>query len=154
MGRSNQPTRGCEGRTVSSARIRAIVTTSLALLATLPVHAETFRADSSRFGNPKMDILITETARTPRTSTLRIQAKAVGSSVGSSFFILCSVRELARQRGNFRHVVKFEEQPYRGQMLIGFLKEADEPPEKLDKRFAGQKVLDLEQFAPICDKMH
>lgn len=125
----------------------------VALVLSAPACADNFRSDSSRFGNPKMDIVITETERTPRTSALNIQVRAIGSSVGSSFFILCSVRELARQRGNFRYVVKLEEQSPRKQMLIGFLKEADESPERIDARFAGQKALDLEQFAPICAQM-
>lgn len=115
--------------------------------------AEGFRSDSKRFGNPKMDIVITESARQARTSVLDIRINSVGSSVGSSFFILCSVRDLARQRGNYRHVVKVEEKPHRGQMLVGFLDDASEPVEKLDARFAGQQVIDLEQFAPICEQM-
>jgi hypothetical protein len=124
-----------------------------AACAVLPAAAEGFRADSKLLGNPKMDIVIIETAREARTSVLDIQIKAVGSSVGSSFFIVCSLRDLARQRGGFRHVVKVEEQPRRGQMLVGFLADANEAPEALDARFAGQKAIDLEQFSPICDNM-
>jgi hypothetical protein len=124
-----------------------------ASFAALPAVADGFRADSKLLGNSKMDIVITETAREARTSVLDIQVRAVGSSVGSSFFIACSLRDLARQRGGFRHVVKVEEQPRRGQMLVGFLAGADEAPEQLDARFAGQKAIDLEQFAPICAMM-
>ncbi len=115
--------------------------------------ADGFRSDSKRFGNPKMDIVITESARQARISVLDIRINSVGSSVGSSFFILCSVRDLARQRGNYRHIVKVEEKPRRNQMLVGFLDDASEPAEKLDARFAGQQVIDLEQFAPICEQM-
>lgn len=122
-------------------------------MVTSPASADSFRSDSKRFGNPKMDIVVTETARAARTSVVDIQIKAVGSSVGSSFFIVCSLRDLARQRGGFRHVVKVEEQPGRGQMLVGFLADASEAPEALDARFAGQKAIDLEQFSPICDMM-
>jgi hypothetical protein len=112
-----------------------------------------FQSDSKRFGNPKMDIVITEVARQPRTSELDIRVKAIGSSVGSSFFIACSLRDLARQRGGFRHVAKVEETPRRGQMLVGFLHSPGEAPETLDARLSGQPVIDLEQFAPICDTM-
>lgn len=126
------------------------------IMAVLAAHApapERFRSDSKRFGNSKMDIVITEIERYPRTSILDIQVKAIGSSVGSSFFIACSLLDLARQRGNYRYIVKVEEQPGRGRMLVGFLQSAGEAPEILDARFAGHKAFDLEQFAPICDKM-
>lgn len=131
---------------------------SIAVLAmsmvTVPLAtAEGFSSDSKRFGNPKMDIVITESARQARTSVLDIRINSVGSSVGSSFFIVCSLRDLARQRGNYRHIVKVEEKPRRNQMLVGFLDNASEPAEKLDARFAGQQVIDLDQFAPICELM-
>ena len=125
----------------------------LVLLAAAPAIAETFRSDSKLFANSKMDIVVTETERHPRTSVVNIQIKAVGSSVGSSFFLLCSVRDLARQRGNYRYIAKVEEQPRRDHMLIGFLQSVTEPPEQLDSRLRSQPVIDLEQFAPICDKM-
>lgn len=130
--------------------------TSLLLFASLLAQvaaAENFRSDSKRFENSKMDIVITEVERQPRTSVIDIAIMSVGSSVGSSFFIVCSLRDLARQRGNFRHVVKVDEQPRRGQMLVGFLNAPDDPPEQLDARFSGQPVIDLEQFAPICAGM-
>lgn len=128
----------------------------LGLLASLPAagFAQGFVSDSKRFGNSKMDIVISESERGPRTSTLDIKIKSVGSSVGSSFFIVCSLRALARQRGAFRHIVKLEEQPGRGQMLVGFLDSADEAPQGIDARFAGQRAIDLEQFAPICEQMN
>jgi len=84
---------------------------------------------------------------------VEIQIKTIGSSVGSSFFLLCSIRDLARQRGNYRYIVKVEEQPRHNQMLVGFLNNSDEAPELLDTRLAGQKVIDLEYFAPMCDTM-
>ena len=118
-----------------------------------PCAAGSFQSDSKRFGNPKMDILITEVDRRPRTSVVDIKIKAIGSSVGSSFFILCSLRDLAGQRGGFRHIVKIEDNPGRGQMLVGFLKSVDEAPEILDPQFAGARIIDLEQFAPICNTM-
>lgn len=100
-----------------------------------------------------MDIVITEVERNPRTSVLDIKINSVGSSVGSSFFIVCSLSDLAKQRGGFRYIVKAEEKPGRGQMLVGFLRSEDEAPEVIDARFAGSRVIDLEQFAPICDNM-
>jgi hypothetical protein len=86
-----------------------------------PVTAQSFRSDSKRFGNSKMDIVITETERQARTSVVDIHITAIGSSVGSSFFLLCSMRDLAKERGNYRYITKAEEQPRRNQMLIGFL---------------------------------
>ena len=65
--------------------------------------------------------------------------------------IACSLRELARSRGGFRHVAKLEFGGAKPQMLVAFLERADESPERIDPRLAGQQVIDLEQFAPICD---
>lgn len=115
--------------------------------------AGNFQSDSKRFGNSKMDIVITEIERKPRTSLLDIKVNVVGSSVGSSFFVVCSLSDLAKQRGGFRHIVKVEESPGRGQMLVGLLNSPDEPPQLLDARFAGAEVIDLEQFSPICSNM-
>lgn len=125
----------------------------LAAVAASAAAVERFQSDSKRFGNPKMDIVLTESERQPRTSVLEIAVKAIGSSVGSSFFIVCSLRDLAQQRGGYRYIVKAEEQPRRGQMLVGFLENANEPPENLDPRFAGKQAVDVQQFAPICDRM-
>jgi hypothetical protein len=125
----------------------------LAVLVVLPAAAQSFRSDSKRFGNPKMDIVLTETERLARTSVVDMQIKTIGSSVGSSFFLLCSIRDLARQRGNYRYIVKVEEQPRHNQMLVGFLNGATEAPEQLDPRLAGQQAIDLEDFAPMCDTM-
>jgi hypothetical protein len=119
--------------------------------------APLFEAHSAGQGSGKMDISIRETERRLRSSVLSIEIRQVGSSVGASFFLLCSVRKLASQRGGFRHIVKLEDTPRRGQMLIGFLKSADEPPANADPAFAaaGGKApaMDLEQFAAICDPM-
>lgn len=115
-----------------------------------------FESDSKRFGNQKMDIVVAEVERRPRVSVLDIRIKAIGSSVGSSFFLLCSVRDLARQRGNFRYVRKIEKTA-EGRMLIGFLQHAGEPAANLGPEFAaaGEAAteIDLEQFTPICDRM-
>jgi hypothetical protein len=118
-----------------------------------PASVQSFRSDSKRFGNSKMNIVITETERLARASVVDIHITAIGSSVGSSFFLLCSLRNLAKERGNYRYIAKREEQPRHGQMLIGFLTSATEPPERIDPRLAGQPVIDSESFAPICDKM-
>ena len=115
-----------------------------------------FESDSKRFGNPKMDIVVAEVERRPRISVLEIRIQAVGSSVGSSFFLLCSVRDLARQRGNFRYVSKIEKNA-EGHLLIGFLTHAGEPAANLGAEFeaagAAATEIDLERFAPICDRM-
>ncbi|OYT18584.1 MAG: hypothetical protein CCU26_16025 [Nitrospira sp. UW-LDO-01] len=125
----------------------------LVIVMTAPVSAETFRSDSKRLKNTNMDIVITETERSQRTSVVHIHIKAIGSSVGSSFFLLCSVRDLAQQRGHYRYIAKAEGQPHPNHILIGFLKSSTDKPEQLDPRLMGQQVIDLEQFAPICDKM-
>ena len=114
--------------------------------------ADLFLADSKRMGDGKMDIVIAETERGARTSLLDIRIGKVGSSVGSSFFIACSLRDLARQRGGFRHVAKLEFGGAMPQMLVGFLERADEAPTALDPRLACQAVIDLEQVGPICDR--
>jgi len=105
----------------------------------------------------RMDIVIRETERRPRASVLDIEIRQVGSSVGSSFFLLCSIRTLARLRGGTSYIVKLEETPGRGQMLVGFLSSADEPPGNADPAFraalGAAQVLELEQFAPICEQM-
>lgn len=133
---------------------RLFVAAVVAVLAVVPARAENFRSDSKRFSNSKMDIVLTETERLTRTSIVEIQITAIGSSVGSSFFLLCSLRDLARQRGSFRFIVKTERVPRYSQMLVGFLSSPTEPPEQLDPRLAGQPVIDLDYFAPICDKMN
>lgn len=133
---------------------RLFVAVVVAVLAAVPARAEHFRSDSKRFGNPKMDIVLTETERLARTSIVKIQITAIGSSVGSSFFLLCSLRDLARQRGHSRYIVKAEEVPRRNQMLVGFLNGPTEEPARLDPRLTGQPVIDLDYFAPICDKMN
>lgn len=119
-----------------------------------PASETLFQSDSKRFGNPKMDIVVAEVERRPRVSVLEIRIQAIGSSVGSSFFLLCSVRDLARQRGNFRYVSKIEGNRC---MLIGFLRHAGEPAANLGQEFAeagaAATEIDLEQFAPICDRM-
>jgi len=130
------------------------------MLAAAPARAQPaslFESHSARPGGGAMDISIRETERRPRSSVLTIEIRSIGSSVGSSFFLLCSVRTLARERGGFHHVAKLEETPARGQMLIGFLDSAGDPPSGADPAFAAAgaktQVIELDQFAPICDTM-
>lgn len=117
-----------------------------------------FTSDSKQFGTAKMDIVIRETERRPRSSLVEITIKKVGSSVGSSFFLLCSLRSLARERGYTRYIAKAEDFPARGTWLIAFLDGQDDDPRQVDSdlvRFKGSlPVIDLEQFAPICDRMN
>jgi hypothetical protein len=120
--------------------------------------AQLFEADSKRLaGSGKMDIVVREIERRPRVSVLAIEIQAVGSSVGSSFFLLCSVRELARQRGSSPYIAKVEQDGRPARMIVGFLASREEDPGKLGPEFAAlrapQDVIDLEQFAPICDGM-
>jgi len=56
--------------------------------------------------------------------------------VGSSFFLLCSIRLLARLRGT-GHIVKLEEFPGRRQILVGFLAGPGEKPAAADPAFSG-----------------
>ena len=115
-----------------------------------------FEADSKQFGSSKMDIVLKEVERRRRASVVEIKITSVGSSVGASFFILCSLRQLAKLRGPYRYIVKLEEQPKRNQMLVGFLGDAEESPASAGPEFsrAGREaVIDLEQFAPVCDSM-
>ncbi|MDP2605998.1 MAG: hypothetical protein Q8S00_25935 [Deltaproteobacteria bacterium] len=121
------------------------------------VHGQLFESDSKRFGGSKMDIVVREIERRDRSSVIEIKIKTLGSSVGSSFFLLCSLRQLAIERGGYRYIVKIEEHPKRGQMLVGFLRNSDEGPASLDKEFSAltskDAVIDLDQFAEICGKM-
>jgi len=116
-----------------------------------------FEAHSAGLGGGKMEISIRETERRPRASVLDIEVRQIGSSVGSSFFVLCSVRKLDRARGGTGHIVKLEDTPRRGQMLVGFLNSADESPGNADPAFAAAgakaQVVELEQFGAICDPM-
>jgi len=138
-------------------KLNRAATLSLGLLLAAPAHGQLFESDSKRLGDGRMDIVVREIDRRPRTSVLQIDIKKIGSSVGSSFFLLCSVRRLAIQRGNYRYIVKVEEKPKPGQMIVGFLQSADEDPNAIIPEYrAGDDrhaVIDLAQFAPICDGM-
>jgi len=127
------------------------------LLVALPgARGQLFEADSKQFGSSKMDIVLKEVERKPRASVVEIRINSVGSSVGSSFFILCSIRQLAKLRGPYRYIVKLEEQPKRNQMLLGFLGDGEESPAFAGPEFSRvgrEAIIDLEQFAPICDSM-
>ena len=141
----------------STVKLNRAAILSLALLIAAPAQGQLFKSDSKRFGDGKIDIVVSEIDRRPRTSVLQIEIKKIGSSVGSSFFLLCSVRQLATQRGSYRYIVKVEQQPKPGQMIVGFLRAASEDPATLGAEFNGgdktEGVIDLEQFAPICDGM-
>lgn len=131
----------------------ASVTAILYMCLTDLASAEPFRSDSKRLKNATMDIVVTETERPPRTSVIAIQIKTIGSSVGASSSLLCSVRDLAQQHGHNRYIAKVEGQPSHDHMSIGFLRSSTEAPEQLNPRLTGQPVIDLQQFSPICDKM-
>ena len=124
------------------------------LCGTPTAHGQLFEADSKRYGNPKMDIVMTEVERRPYSSVIDIKITSIGSSVGSSFFLLCSIRQLAQLRGNYRYIVKLEEKPKRGQMLIGLLRNPSEKLSNLGPEFAEvdarKAVIDLDQFAETC----
>jgi len=133
----------------------AVVIGALIIAAT--AQGQLFESDSKRLGGSKMDIVVKEIERRDRSSVVEIKINTVGSSVGSSFFLLCSLRQLAIERGGYRYIVKIEEQPKRGQMLVGFLRSPAEGLAGLGKEFGAitpnDAVIDLEQFAEICAKM-
>jgi hypothetical protein len=138
------------------AKLLRVAFTILVLCVAAPAHGQLFESDSKRLGDGKMDIVVREIDRRPRASVLQIDIKNIGSSVGSSFYLLCSIRQLAIQRGNYRYIVKVEEQPKPGQMIVGFLREASENPLTLGAEFKSvdqTKVIDLDKFATICDGM-
>jgi hypothetical protein len=128
------------------------------LLTAVPAHAELFRADSKQYGPTKMDIVITETERRPHSSLVEIIVTKPGSSVGSSFFLLCNIRKLGQERGYPRYIAKAENFPTNRTWLVAFLSSPNDDPKKADSQLEGFKgslsVIDLEQFAPICDRMN
>ena len=130
----------------------------LALLAGVPAaQGQLFESDSKSLGDGRMDIVVREVERRPRSSVVDIRITTVGSSVGSSFFILCSIRELARQRGDYRYIVKLDDQPQKRQMLVGFLRSPDDRLPEIDPAFAAlgatPAVIDLDPFGEICSMM-
>jgi hypothetical protein len=119
--------------------------------------SQLFESSSKQRGSGKMDIVIKEVERRDRVSVLDITINVIGSSVGASFFLLCSIRQLALERGNYRYVAKLEERPKRGQMIVGFLRDPKEELAALGPEFQtvnrSDAVIDLEQFEPICGAM-
>jgi len=134
-----------------------LVVLSAFVIAVPSARGQLFESDSKRLGSSKMDIVVREVERRPRASVVEIKINTVGSSVGSSFFILCSIRQLAQLRGDYRYVIKLEDQPERNHMLVGFLRNPDEPLANAGKEFEGlssrEAVIDLEQFAQLCGFM-
>lgn len=135
--------------------------TTLCLLLLL-MHAksartELFFSDSKKFGSTKMDIVIRETERRSSSSLVEITIKNPGSSVGSSFFILCSLRNLGQNRGYPRYIAKAEDFPIKNTWLVAFLNGLDDDPKQSDQQLKDFSrplpVIDLEQFAPICNNM-
>jgi hypothetical protein len=104
-----------------------------------------------------MDIVVKEVERRERSSVVEVTIKSPGSSVGGSFFLVCSVRQLAQLRGNYRYIVTLDDTPGRGQMLVGFLRGPDEDPVQVAPEFgrapSPDAVIDLDQFAGICESM-
>jgi hypothetical protein len=119
--------------------------------------AQLFESRSKRSERDKMDIAVREIERRDRSSLLEITINAVGSSVGASFFLLCSIRNLALERGNYRYIAKIEARPKHGQMIIGFLRDPKEELSGVAPEFQAladqAMVIDLEQFAPLCAAM-
>ncbi len=114
-----------------------------------------FLADSAKDMPGRMEIVVREVERRPRISLVDVEITKVGSSVGSSFFILCSVRKMVKARGAGPHIAKIELPGKPSRMAVGLLARPEEPPQSLGAEFAveGAKidVIDLERFAPICD---
>ena len=116
-----------------------------------------FVSDSKHYGESKMDIVVRETERRSRSSLVEVTINKVGSSVGSSFFLLCSLRNLGRERGFPRYIAKAENFPAHRTWLVAFLNGPDDDPKQADPQLAEfpkpVPVIDLQQFAPICDRM-
>ena len=70
---------------------------------------------------------------------------------------LCNLRKLGKERGYSRYIAKAENFPVRRTWLVAFLNGPDDDPRQADLQLAGYSqplpVIDLEQFAPICDRM-
>lgn len=117
--------------------------------------ADLFFADSAPLAPGRMEIVVREVERRPRISIVQVEITKVGSSVGSSFFILCSVRQMVKARGATPHIAKIDLPGKGSRMAVGLLAKADEDPATLGAEFAAPgakvEVLDLERFAPICD---
>ena len=96
-------------------------------------------------------VTVIETKRADRYSVLRISHEGRLPSVGSSFFIACSVLNLARQRG-VHFVAQLETS---ATLKVGFLDSLEDDPAKVvGADFANlprERKYDAEQFAPICD---
>jgi len=149
------------GHELSEARRMVDLVEARANLRPAPLFAaaskEIVAATNTPSGRPVMDIVIRELERRPRVSVLSIETRSPGSSVGLSFFLLCSIRRLAELRGSYRYVVKIEKFGRQTQMLVGFLETREEGLEALGPEFGALRspgdVIDLEEFAPICDRM-
>lgn len=74
-----------------------------------PATAQSFRSNSKRFGTSNMDIVIIETERQARTSAVDMHITAIGSLVESSFFRLCSMRDLVWKHESYPYIAKVEE---------------------------------------------
>jgi hypothetical protein len=142
---------------VITRRVSHVLLVLSCLASAAGAQAQLFESSSKRRGSDKMDIVIKEVERRDRVSVLEITINVIGSSVGSSFFLLCSIRQLALERGNYRYVAKIEERPKRGQMIVGFLRDPKEELAALGPEFqainSSAAVIDLEQFEPICGAM-
>jgi len=117
---------------------------------------ELFEIRSPEATRTQIDITVREVERRPRSSVIRIEVRKAGSSVGHSFFILCSIRKLAIARGAGRYIATLEDYGSRDDTLVAFLRSEQERPADADPDFASStrtKIADLELFAPICDVM-
>ena len=135
-----------------------IIVIAMQMAAASVAKGQLFESESKKLGGSKMDIIVKEIERRERSSVVETKINAIGSSVGSSFFLLCGLRRLALERGGYRYIVRIEELPKRGQMLVGFLRSPDERLASLGKELskiaAKDAVTDLEQFAEICGKIN
>ena len=111
-------------------------------------NASLWSGDSKEFGESKTDLSLKEVERRPKSSVVKIDIKKMGASVGSSMLITCMIHQLADERGGYRYIVKLDERHNnRGQMLIGFMRNADEKPKSLDPEFPEvMSVLDFNIF--------
>ena len=118
--------------------------------------AELWSASTKEFGERKMDISLKEVQRRLRSSVVQVDIKKLGSSLGSSMMIACMINQLADVRGGYRYIIKLDDRAENSsQMLIGFMRSAEEKPRSIDEEFPEvMSVIDLtelgEELRKVC----
>ena len=112
---------------------------------------------SAYISNEAFKNLVKEEQRTERISTVSFDIKE-GSSIGNLIFIVCSLRELSKERG-FRYFTKLDDgKDMNGYKLltVGFLREPtstefDRLKSNSDK-MESKRIYDVDSMERYCDK--